>query len=613
MTPATMSAITGALLAVHRQRTPGTPAGDADDPDEDNTFDLPNGNLIRRKLKQFAKRQLKKILGQIPEIGAPLPDHFPPLVDWTKPMTAAMTPLISLYWDEAGKTTRARLGLDPDAWEVYDPHLHEMIRKASFKFCDATNRTTSLRLDEALEQLRLEFLGGLVDRGDTIPQLTARVQSVFGDLATWRAEMIGRTEASRAVHAASLQSAKESGVVAGKKWLTSANSCEKCVAKAQEYNGTHGIPLDASFGHTASQLEEYAECPGPPLHPHCRCSITYVLTEEYTQALADYPPGSDYRPGSLGPDPKTSPPKRPRAKPAKKEWEVGTPIDPGKPIGERIAAAAHLEEKRKKIASINYEDIVKELEKEKDLLYREMKVLAETKSDYFNTPEYSKLQQQGGILNAKIKKARSDLATELKKEINALLAIDPGKRAVWENRDGEGFSGMTNNRKTRDSVTQWLTPKIAGKASDGKISISWESKKSTRAFANKAQKKIVVKDYEKDHTMIHEMGHHIEFWMPGAEAAAREFLAHRVGSEPLRKLKDVLPQSNYDFSEKGRKDEFDKVFGANAWYVGKHYDSGATEIISMGVEKLYTDPVGFARKDPEYFKFILGILDGSMR
>jgi Phage Mu protein F like protein len=292
---------TAAAVRIARARTPGTPAGDADDAHEDNTFDLPNGNPIRKAIKRFAKRQLKKILGTLPEIGAPIPDRFPPLTDWTKPMAAAMTPLVSLYWDEGGRTTRARLGLDPDEWEVHDPHLHEMVSKAAFQFCESTNRTTDLDLAEALEQLRGEFIAGLVDRGDSIPELTKRVKSVFRDLATWRAEMIGRTEASRAIHAASLQSASESGVVQGKRWLTSANSCDRCVAIAQEFNAVfpQGVPLGMPFEMKGDG--PYASIQHPPLHPHCRCSVTFVLTEEYEELLRLHPPET-FEPGALGPE-----------------------------------------------------------------------------------------------------------------------------------------------------------------------------------------------------------------------------------------------------------------------------------------------------------------------
>lgn len=45
--------------------------------------------------------------------------------------------------------------------------------------------------------------------------------------------------------------------------------------------------------------------------------------------------------------------------------------------------------------------------------------------------------------------------------------------------------------------------------------------------------------------------------------------------------------------------------------MGKYY-KGHTEIISMGLELLYDDPIGFAERDPEYFKFLTGILNGDL-
>lgn len=31
----------------------------------------------------------------------------------------------------------------------------------------------------------------------------------------------------------------------------------------------------------------------------------------------------------------------------------------------------------------------------------------------------------------------------------------------------------------------------------------------------------------------------------------------------------------------------------------------------MGLEKLYKDPVKFAMDDPQYFKFMIGVIDGT--
>jgi len=50
-----------------------------------------------------------------------------------------------------------------------------------------------------------------------------------------------------------------------------------------------------------------------------------------------------------------------------------------------------------------------------------------------------------------------------------------------------------------------------------------------------------------------------------------------------------------------------------AYYVGKDYKYKATEALSMGLQKVFEDPLRFAKLDPEYFKFVLGQLDGSLR
>jgi HK97 family phage portal protein len=114
-------------------------------------------------------------------------------------------------------------------------------------------------------------------------------------------------------------------------------------------------------------------------------------------------------------------------------------------------------------------------------------------------------------------------------------------------------------------------------------------------------------------THVHELGHYLENNVKGVREAAQEFLNHRVGKEAPQNLKTLFPQSTYKDHEEGRKDNFDRAFsGSVAWYVGKVYAKD-TEIVSMGLEKVYRDPTGFAAKDPEYFKFIHGILSGHLR
>ena len=106
-------------------------------------------------------------------------------------------------------------------------------------------------------------------------------------------------------------------------------------------------------------------------------------------------------------------------------------------------------------------------------------------------------------------------------------------------------------------------------------------------------------------TVAHELGHSLET-NANIHAAAHGFLYHRVGKEPAKPMGGGFGQL-----EVGRGDEFGAVFGRDARYVGKHYKTEDTEIVSMGLEKMFSDPVHFAEADREYFKFMLGILDGS--
>ena len=112
-------------------------------------------------------------------------------------------------------------------------------------------------------------------------------------------------------------------------------------------------------------------------------------------------------------------------------------------------------------------------------------------------------------------------------------------------------------------------------------------------------------------TAVHELAHAMEGSDPRLSAYCRAFLAYRVGDEPYTDFKD-LPGGEAMAGEKGRKDHFDRAFGeVSAYYCGKDYPNGATEILSKGLEELYRDPVKFMSRDPEYAAFVIGVLGGD--
>ena len=241
-------------------------------------FKLPSGEPIRAGLLGFFRKQLKFLLGTINTIGAGhLPDTFPDLYHYDSPMRWHMTPILSAYWDQAGKTTMERLGVDPDAWKVTNPHTQQMIGQAAFDFCHETNATTSQQLNDALGQLRKELIEGIVEKGETLRELTKRVEKVFDAAETWRALRIAKTESARAVHAAQEQAAIDSGVVAGFKWLLSSEACPLCYHIADEVNQ---VPIGQAFAEVGKN-PTYRAVRYPPAHPHCGCAMTEILTAEY--------------------------------------------------------------------------------------------------------------------------------------------------------------------------------------------------------------------------------------------------------------------------------------------------------------------------------------------
>lgn len=127
-------------------------------------------------------------------------------------------------------------------------------------------------------------------------------------------------------------------------------------------------------------------------------------------------------------------------------------------------------------------------------------------------------------------------------------------------------------------------------------------------------KRIQTKIRDIDAT-VHEYGHHIEHNVPGAQKAAQDFLAHRVGNEKETDLRQKYPDAGYHKGDLGKKNDFEKATGEErrAYYVGKTYEDGATEVISMGIEMMHKDPIRFAKNDPEFFHFTMGILSGETR
>jgi hypothetical protein len=300
-----------------------------------------------------------------------------------------------------------------------------------------------------------------------------------------------------------------------------------------------------------------------------------------------------------------------------KPWQPGEAIDPDKPIDERLKSEGPSAEKLKAI-----QRFVDELEHA-----RELRNFSNDKMTKFLAAHPNIKLQPGDPDTERLLKLENayakavdritTLQAKVHRKVNRVLDLPKTNQKEWSHHNGIGdWKKQSSVKDQRKDALKWLEPKVAKGPGNAIDPVTWNAKSGVRAFARQSDYSIEISTTGETKTMVHEMGHHLEFSVPGVKNAAQEFLSHRVGNQPLQKLKDLFPNCNYETWETGRDDDFAKAFGGNqnsAWYAGKHYNPGWTEIVSMGVERLYEDPIAFARGDPEYCQFIIGVLDGSLR
>jgi hypothetical protein len=115
-------------------------------------------------------------------------------------------------------------------------------------------------------------------------------------------------------------------------------------------------------------------------------------------------------------------------------------------------------------------------------------------------------------------------------------------------------------------------------------------------------------------TVVHELGHWLEFNLPDARKKAVKFWQKRTADSQWTEMRELYPDRNYRPGERLKPNSFTSP------YMGKVYttarkgkeprlpDFTATEIVSMGLEEMWANPLQFARTDPDYFDFIWSLI-----
>lgn len=175
-------------------------------------------------------------------------------------------------------------GVETGAGEAGTEVTVDLSMDAAREWLDSYSIRLSDQISSSTDALLRGSLMSAITNGETLGELSERIQDVMGDAANrYRAEMIGRTEWQRAQNAGRLAQLQDAGA-AWKVWRVNPEACDFC----RQLDGKR-VAIDANFAEIGDELTlsdgskmklDYSETPHPPLHPHCRCRPPVVEWED---------------------------------------------------------------------------------------------------------------------------------------------------------------------------------------------------------------------------------------------------------------------------------------------------------------------------------------------
>jgi len=201
--------------------------------------------------------------------------------------------------------------------------------------------------------------------------------------------------------------------------------------------------------------------------------------------------------------------------------------------------------------------------------------------------------------NAKLEEKR--LLAEYQKAIESAreaVSIPKQERGLMTTGTDPFKLSMEANVKDGYEIVQRYTNK------DYLVKISIDLNSDDRAYHQRGTN--FIKKTTDASVVAHEVTHATEQQNSELLKKAREFLMKRANGEKPQKLRKLTGNKQYKVQEIAYKDKWVDLGGDV--YSGKDYGERATEILTMGIERLHADPIKFYRSDPEYFEFVVKTL-----
>jgi hypothetical protein len=291
---------------------------------------------------------------------------------------------------------------------------------------------------------------------------------------------------------------------------------------------------------------------------------------------------------------------QPKPKPARKR----KPKDE-RPDGTKYTVPATKHKGRGRDIRQEFADIEADRQKIRDLDLQAARVYQEAREKFpmpANASTADRLRianQQSKFTTERIKPLNEEmdrLAAGLQERTrNALKAKDPLGAPPIYMMNGSETQKMRDGMEFVGSVVDKKKGPRTGSGKPQTVSIKTE--RGVRAHANPGM--MTIRPNEDARTVVHEYGHILEFSNKRMVANSRAWRDGRTQGEPAQKMSKVTGNRGYRDDEVTQPDKFYNP------YIGKNYGAGATEVVSMGLERLYYDPVGFANEDPDMFDYVI--------
>lgn len=253
------------------------------------------------------------------------------------------------------------------------------------------------------------------------------------------------------------------------------------------------------------------------------------------------------------------------------------------------------------------DDVKAELESND--VYKQIKALNDKLDNMaWDDPQYEELYQKRRILNRdkkynelyfKVGDAEKKYygtwetnSEDLKNKLSEIRQMGIGNHDL----NKEHFNGRSPMRKIVGKAYEYYPADwVDASISKGKL----KCKTVDRGYYNDWYNEIAISGYSESgqiSTAFHELGHRFEHTLNTIVKAEKAFYDRRTKGCPLEWL-----GNGYAKSEVSRKDDFISA------YMGKDYGGNAYELVSMGFEYAYTDPIKLW-EDEDYAQFIYGTL-----